>query len=167
MMAWAGHCNELVLRTLGNAWAELSATTAGASWAQMPGVLGRFVYLHEDPLIVSLGVMLTVALATWLWSTVWRTAAAVDRLWSVVPGVYTAIMARDAVSRALAGRATPSDERQLVMLALALAWCCRWVQRLRLGRGAAAAPAVPQPEAVQPFPMRRARPPSPPAPARP
>jgi hypothetical protein len=61
---------------------------------------------------------------------VFSTAAAVDRLWSITPGLYTAIMVRGAILRALAGQTTPSDERQLVMLALVVAWCCRWASRL-------------------------------------
>jgi hypothetical protein len=151
-MAWAGHCNELVLATLTSAWGELSAAMAGASWQELPGRSFQYFYKHEDPLVVCYGVMLTVALLTWLWSTVWRTAAAVDRLWSVTPGVYVAILARGAVARWLAGGATPSDERQLVMLALVVAWCCRWAERGARAAAAAAAPAMPQPETPRPTP---------------
>lgn len=119
-------CSGLVLQTLkGGALEVWPLLQSAAAWQDKLLVLVSFFRDHEDPLIVCYGLLLAVVLFTWTWSLVFKTAAAVDRLWSILPGVYTSVMVRGAIRRALAGQATPSDERQLLMLALCIAWCCR------------------------------------------
>lgn len=124
-MAWHGYCKDLVYKTLQQGWLEVNDHMSGVTTQESPRKLLDFFYGHEDPLIVCYGVMLTIVVVVWLWSIVFQTAALTDRIWSITPGVYTAIMVRDAIQRAMAGQRTPSDDRQLLMLALCVAWCCR------------------------------------------
>ncbi|KAG2426243.1 hypothetical protein HXX76_013001 [Chlamydomonas incerta] len=118
---------------------------------QLGGLLGRLpseprealggIWAHEEPLVVAEALALVAAALCWIWYLATHNCSHVDRMWSILPPIYVAILSRRelalaaAALRAAAGSGSGSlssrlltsgaDTRLLLACALTAVWGCR------------------------------------------
>ena len=89
-----------------------------------------YFWQHENPLVPCLLVLTIAVLGCWAWSLATNNCSHVDRLWSILPILYTSIFARQelwAVIRLLFGYpvARPPELRLLIQFGLVYVWGIR------------------------------------------
>lgn len=83
-------------------------------------------FSHTNPFIVNVAIMVSVAAVCFTFALLTGNCSHVDRIWSIIPGVYVAVYAREQLSRLLQGQTDAvTNPRLLLMSGLVTLWCIR------------------------------------------